>query len=49
MVRYGRPSFGVQFGYPLTFDFLPDLETFYERFLGEPLGDSQEPIGQTTA
>jgi acetone carboxylase gamma subunit len=24
-------------GYPLTFDFLPDLEAFYERFLGEPL------------
>jgi acetone carboxylase, gamma subunit len=34
-------------GYPLTFDFLPDLETFYERFLGEPLGESQEPIGET--
>ena len=24
-------------GYPLTFDFLPDLEGFYEDFLGEPL------------
>jgi acetone carboxylase, gamma subunit len=24
-------------GYPLTFDFLPDIDTFYERFLGEPL------------
>lgn len=24
-------------GYPLTFDFLPDLEAFYEGFLGEPL------------
>jgi acetone carboxylase, gamma subunit len=30
-------------GYPLTFDFLPDLETFYERILGEPLGEPQEP------
>jgi acetone carboxylase, gamma subunit len=24
-------------GYPLTFDFLPDVEVFYERFLHEPL------------
>lgn len=24
-------------GYPLTFDFLPDLEAFYEDFLNEPL------------
>jgi len=24
-------------GYPLTFDFLPDIEAFYEHFLGEPL------------
>ena len=29
-------------GYPITFDFLPDLEGFYERILGRPLppGDS---------
>jgi len=24
-------------GYPLTFDFLPDIEAFYDRFLDEPL------------
>jgi acetone carboxylase gamma subunit len=24
-------------GYPLSFDFMPDLEAFYERFLNEPL------------
>ena len=25
-------------GYPITFDFLPDLETFYEDWLRQPLG-----------
>ena len=24
-------------GYPVTFDFLPDLEGFYEQILGRPL------------
>jgi acetone carboxylase, gamma subunit len=26
-------------GYPLTFDFLPDLSAFFESFLGEPFPD----------
>jgi acetone carboxylase, gamma subunit len=30
-------------GYPLTFDFLPEIEVFYERFLGEPVPGSSEP------
>jgi acetone carboxylase, gamma subunit len=27
-------------GYPLIFDFLPDLDGFYEAFLGQPLPES---------
>ena len=29
-------------GYPLTFDFLPDLDAFYTSFLGEPLPGPRE-------
>ena len=29
-------------GYPLIFDFLPDLESFYKEWLGNPLSDAKE-------
>ncbi|MEW6614319.1 MAG: acetone carboxylase subunit gamma [Thermodesulfobacteriota bacterium] len=32
----------VPFGYPLVFDFLPDLDTFYREWLGKPLKTSKE-------
>jgi acetone carboxylase gamma subunit len=24
-------------GYPVVFDFLPDIDTFYEKWLGKPV------------
>ena len=32
----------VPFGYPVVFDFLPDLDTFYSEWLGRPLKTKQE-------
>jgi acetone carboxylase gamma subunit len=29
-------------GYPLTFDFLPDIEAFYESFVAEPIPGEKE-------
>ncbi|RKZ11782.1 acetone carboxylase subunit gamma [bacterium] len=29
-------------GYPLLFEFLPDLDRFYSEFLGRPLDDAQD-------
>jgi len=29
-------------GYPITFDFLPDIDAFYEQWLGQPLPDKVE-------
>jgi acetone carboxylase gamma subunit len=26
-------------GYPVTFDFLPDIDAFYSQWVGKPLGD----------
>lgn len=35
-------------GYPIVFDFLPDLETFYSEWLNHPLPDGQESGGAGT-
>ena len=32
----------VPFGYPVVFDFLPDLDTFYSDWLGRPLNSEKE-------
>ena len=32
----------VPFGYPVVFDFLPDLDTFYREWLGKPLKDEMK-------
>ena len=32
----------VPFGYPVVFDFLPDLDTFYSEWLGKPLETVKE-------
>jgi acetone carboxylase gamma subunit len=32
----------VPFGYPLVFDFLPDLDSFYSEWLGKPLPQAKE-------
>jgi len=32
----------VPFGYPAVFDFLPDLDSFYRDWLGEPLPQEKE-------
>ncbi len=32
----------VPFGYPVMFDFLPDLDTFYREWLGRPLKTEKE-------
>lgn len=32
----------VPFGYPVVFDFLPDLDSFYREWLGKPLPDEKE-------
>lgn len=32
----------VPFGYPVIFDFLPDLDTFYREWLGRPLKTEQK-------
>ncbi|MBI2876809.1 MAG: acetone carboxylase subunit gamma [Candidatus Tectomicrobia bacterium] len=32
----------VPYGYPLVFDFLPDLDTFYREWLNQPLKDEKE-------
>lgn len=32
----------VPFGYPIIFDFLPDLDTFYRDWLGKPLKTKKE-------
>jgi acetone carboxylase gamma subunit len=32
----------VPFGYPVMFDFLPDLDTFYSDWLGKPLKTTKE-------
>jgi len=32
----------VPFGYPLVFDFLPDLDTFYREWLKKPLDNEKE-------
>lgn len=32
----------VPFGYPLVFDFLPDLDTFYREWLNKPLNNEKE-------
>jgi acetone carboxylase, gamma subunit len=33
----------VPVGYPILFDFLPNLDAFYREWLGKPLPASQEP------
>jgi acetone carboxylase gamma subunit len=33
----------VPVGYPIIFDFLPNLDAFYREWLGKPLPASQEP------
>lgn len=47
--RYFCPGCGAQLevesvprGYPMIFDFLPDLDTFYEDWLGRPLSTKKE-------
>ena len=32
----------VPYGYPVVFDFLPDLDSFYRDWLGKPLGEEKE-------
>ena len=32
----------VPFGYPVVFDFLPDLDSFYQEWLGQPLPQEKE-------
>ena len=52
--RYYCPGCGAQLevesvprGYPMIFDFLPDLDTFYEDWLGKPLATKKEPSDLT--
>ena len=47
--EYYCPSCGAQlwvetvpFGYPVVFDFLPDLDSFYREWLGRPLPQEKE-------
>jgi len=49
MREYYCPGCGTQlqvetvpFGYPVVFDFLPDLDSFYEQWLGDPLPNKNE-------
>ena len=32
----------VPIGYPLVFDILPDIDSFYREWLGRPLADEKE-------
>jgi len=36
-------------GYPITFDFLPDLDGFYAKWLGEPLAEEMPAEDRSTA